>query len=142
VVRGQWTTGQRRAIMKLTAAMDAREDPETEIGIEEEGGSGGKDSSYDDVQMLSAYPIFVERTDKNLGSKVKRAMGYSARVEQGDVALVAGDWNQSYIAEHQAFPTEGVPDDQVDASSGAFRRLALFEEPALPPTTSMTVPPR
>jgi phage terminase large subunit-like protein len=63
-------------------------------------------------------------------------------VEQGDVALVAGDWNQSYIAEHQAFPTEGVPDDQVDASSGAFRRLALFEEPALPPTTSMTVPPR
>jgi predicted phage terminase large subunit-like protein len=139
VVRGQWTTNQRRAVMKLTAAMDARLDPDTEIGIEEEGGGGGKDSSVDDIQMLSGYPVFVERPT---GSKVKRAMGYSARVEQGDVALVAGDWNQPYVAEHQAFPTEGVPDDQVDASSGAFRRLALYEEPALPPTTSMTSPPR
>ena len=139
VVRGQWTTGQRRAIMKLTAAMDARAYPDMEIGLEEEGGGSGKDSTHDDIQLLAGYAVFVERPT---GSKTKRAMAYAARVELGDVALVAGDWNQSYIDEHQAFPTEGAPDDQVDASSGAFRRLALFEEPALPPTTSMTAPPR
>jgi phage terminase large subunit-like protein len=41
----------------------------------------------------------------------------------GNVRLVGGAWNSAYLDELCAFP-EGPHDDQVDASSGAFAKLA------------------
>ena len=47
-----------------------------------------------------------------------------AQCEAGNVRLVEGIWNRDYVDELTAFPA-GRHDDQVDASSGAFAKLAL-----------------
>jgi phage terminase large subunit-like protein len=36
---------------------------------------------------------------------------------------VAGAWNRAFLDEHEQFPV-GTHDDQVDAASGAFNKLA------------------
>lgn len=136
VVRGRWSSGQRMRIMKQVADLDmqaATAQLPTDTIVEEEGGSAGKDSSAADRIMLAGHSIWIDRPT---GSKYQRAQGYAAQVEAGNVRLVVGRWNEPYIDEHQAFPTPGVPDDQVDAGSGAFNRLALRPAPILPPTTS------
>jgi predicted phage terminase large subunit-like protein len=46
----------------------------------------------------------------------------AAQCEHGLVKLVEGSWNQAFIDELCAFPN-GVHDDQVDASSAAFRAV-------------------
>ncbi len=39
------------------------------------------------------------------------------------IRLVRGPWLRDFLAEAEAFPQEGIHDDQVDALSGAFTRL-------------------
>ena len=48
---------------------------------------------------------------------------WEAQLEAGNVHLVRGDWNQAYIDEHCAAPN-GKYKDQIDASAGAFMKLA------------------
>ena len=88
--------------------------------MEEEGGSSGKFATRD---FVSAVPGFDCRGIKSTGSKEVRARGWSAAWSVGNVALVRGPWNEPYIAIHEQFPTEGVHDDDVDGSSGAFEDL-------------------
>jgi hypothetical protein len=47
----------------------------------------------------------------------------ATQAETGNVRVVLGPWNQDYIEELCAFSL-GVLKDQVDASSGAFNKLA------------------
>jgi phage terminase large subunit-like protein len=42
--------------------------------------------------------------------------------------VVRGPWTRAYLDEHAAFPTRGVPDDQVDASSGAFQQVVQLAQ--------------
>ncbi len=42
---------------------------------------------------------------------------------QSRVALVRGGWNTEYLAELEAFPSKGVHDDAVDATSRAYMEL-------------------
>lgn len=141
VQRGQWTSGQRRVIMRRTALLDRltyakRPGGEPAVRIEEEGGSGGLDSKADDLVLLAGYPVSFKRVGRTDGNKYRRAQAYAAQVQGQNVHLVAGAYVPAYIDEHQAFMTQGVPDDQVDAGSGAFNTLAFGEDPELPPTTS------
>jgi len=57
------------------------------------------------------------------GDKITRAKPFSAACQNGNVKLVRGPWNNEYLYELEMFPQEGVHDDQVDASSGAFNEL-------------------
>lgn len=117
VVRGQWAAPERERIIKQTAQLDG---VGVNIWIEQEPGSGGKESAESTVRSLAGYTVKAERPT---GEKSSRAEPYSVQVEAGNVKLVAGAWNHDFIEEHKAFPV-GKHDDQIDGSSGAFNKLA------------------
>lgn len=120
VVRGQWSDWQREETIRLTAEVDG---PEVEVWIEQEGGSGGKDSAQATVRNLAGFTVHAEVAS---GDKAVRASPFAAQCEAKNVFLVRSDWNAAYIGELCAFPN-GTNDDQVDGSSGAFNKLALAE---------------
>jgi predicted phage terminase large subunit-like protein len=113
VKKGQWGTDERERIIKETAIADGRD---VEVIIEQEPGSGGKDSAAATVKMLAG---FVTRKDLPKGDKVYRADPFSVQVNEGNVSLLVGDWNKEFIEEYRYFPF-GRFKDQVDAGSGGF----------------------
>lgn len=122
VKRGQWTPFERNRHIKQTAAADAATTGNMlQIVVEQEGGSGGKESAMISLRELGHYPVYSESPVTN---KWARALPFSAAVEAGRVKLVRGDWNQAYLDELEAFPL-GKHDDQVDGSSGAYNWLTL-----------------
>jgi predicted phage terminase large subunit-like protein len=109
-------------MIKQTAELDG---PNVIQWVEQEPGSGGKESAENTIRSLAGLPIFRETVT---GAKEVRAEPYSAQVEGENVALLSGGtWQQEYIAELRMFPN-GKFSDQVDASSGAFNKLALPEK--------------
>lgn len=117
VVLGQWDAGKRERVMKDTAQRDG---PQTRIWIEQEPGSGGKDSALYSIRNLAG---FAARAVRSSGDKEIRADPFAAQCEAGNVKLIRGRWNHEYLEELCSFPN-GKHDDQVDASSGAFARLS------------------
>lgn len=91
------------------------------IGIEQEPGASGKAMAESYVRLLAGYNVKVFSPT---GSKVTRAMPFSAQAEAGNVSIVRGDWNKDYLYELEAFP-DGLHDDDVDSSSGAFGEVSL-----------------
>lgn len=118
VVRGQWAASERENVIKQTADADGHN---TEVWIEQEPGSGGKESAESTIRNLAGYRIYAERPT---GDKAVRAEPYSVQVEAGNIKLVAGSWNQEFINEHKSFPA-GKYKDQIDAASGGFNKLAV-----------------
>lgn len=116
VTKGQWSAGQRERIIKQTAEADG---VGTEIHIEQEPGSGGKESAESTVRNLAGFKV---RADRVTGDKVTRAEPFAAQCEAGNVKILRGKWNYDYLEQLTAFPN-GTHDDDVDASSGAFNKL-------------------
>ena len=117
VAKGQWGTFLRESRMKLYASQDGYD---VWIGLEQEPGSGGKDSTLSSIKNLAGY---ITRVGKPTGDKVLRADAYSIQVNAGNVYMVEGSWNAEYKEELSFFPYT-KHDDQVDASSGAFSILS------------------
>ncbi len=126
VVRGQWGALQREQIMRSTAERDARLSPAPEIWLEQEPGSGGKESAEASVRNLAG---FIVHTERPTGAKTVRAQPLAAQVQAGNVDVIAADWTVDYIREHHSFDERadsgGLVCDQVDASSAAFNKLAM-----------------
>ena len=123
VARGQWRSHERDQAMLETAKFDARrEGPETIIWHQQEPASAGVDSAEHTNQMF-AQAGFTAHFETLSGDKVVRAGPWSSMCEGGGARLVRGGWNEDFIEEHAAFPN-GVHDDQVDAASTAFNKLA------------------
>jgi predicted phage terminase large subunit-like protein len=118
VVRGQWSAFHRERVMLQCAASDPAG---TLVWVEQEPGSGGKESAQLTVRALAGYAV---RADKVTGDPLDRTRPLAAQVEAGNVALVAGPWNEAFLAECHAFP-DGGHDDQVIAAAGAFNKCAL-----------------
>jgi predicted phage terminase large subunit-like protein len=117
VVRGQWSAAPREKTIKSVAQLDGLS---VEIWIEQEPGSGGKESSEATIKNLSGYNIKSERAT---GDKAVRAEPYAVQVEAGSIKIIEADWNQAFIDEHKTFPV-GKYKDQIDASGGGFNKLA------------------
>lgn len=117
VVRGQWASEERERIIKQTAQADGGD---VVVGIEQEPGSGGKDSADATIRNLAGFSCYKESPT---GDKVYRADPYSVQVNNSNVALLVGDWNHAYIEELRFFPFSTYK-DQVDASSGCFKHLS------------------
>lgn len=120
VVRGQWEAPARERAIRQTAELDG---PAVPIWIEQEPGSGGKESAQATIRNLAGYPCRAERAT---GEKSVRAQPYSVQVEAGNVCVLDRDWTQAFIDEHKTFPA-GKFKDQVDAASGAFNKLAVSD---------------
>src|SRR6266852_1472450 len=103
--------------IKRTAERDG---PEVEIHIPQDPGAAGIAEADSYIRLLAGFNIHALR---ETGDKETRARPVSAQAERGNVKLVRGTWNESWLQEHEAFP-DGVHDDQVDTSSGAFTALA------------------
>ena len=119
VVRGEWSSLERETVIRRTAEADRARFGDVEIWVEQEPGSGGKDSAEYTIRNLAGFTAYAERAS---GTKEIRAEPFAAQCEAGNVKLVRGDWNETYLDELTVFPN-GLHDDQVDASSGAFNRL-------------------
>lgn len=97
--------------------------------IEQEPGSGGKDSAQDSARNLAGFRVVLDRPS---GDKTLRAEPFATQVNSGNVYLAPEGvlpklgpdqkWHDDYINELQFFPFSKFK-DQVDASSGAFNQL-------------------
>ena len=121
---GKWTSGDRDATIEQTARMD----PDgTEIWIEQEPGSGGKAQIDYLIQRLAGYSVRADKVSGE-GDKARRASPFASQLEAGNVRMVRGRWNADYLSELEAFDPAApafarILKDQVDATSGAFRKL-------------------
>ena len=121
VVHARVTIDDRNRLMRQTAELDGQG---VRGWVEQEPDSGGKESAQLTVRGMSGYPYFAETVS---GDKIVRADPLAAQWQAGNIKLVRGPWNKAYLDEMEAFPS-GVHDDQVDASSGAFNKLALSRQ--------------
>jgi predicted phage terminase large subunit-like protein len=117
VVRGQWSAAGREALILQTAQMDGKG---VEIELEIEGGSGGKESAENTVKMLAGY---IVRATHPTGDKEARAYPLASQMGSGNVICLLKEWTKEFVDELRYFPS-GRYDDQVDAASSAFNRVA------------------
>lgn len=59
-----------------------------------------------------------------------RAMPWLGQAQAGNVKLLEGSWNESFLDEVEEFPV-GSHDDQVDAVSVAFQMLTKTSDPRI-----------
>lgn len=116
VVRGQWEASQREAMIRQTAELDGRQ---VTVAVEQEPGSGGKESAIGTAQRLAGFRV---QLDRPTGDKESRADFFAVQVNGGYVSMLKAEWNKQFLDELQHFP-ESRYKDQVDASSGAFAVL-------------------
>jgi predicted phage terminase large subunit-like protein len=118
VMRGQWGALDRERMIRQVADMDGRRIP---IAVEQEPGSGGKESAEGTIRALAGWRV---KADRPTGDKTLRAEPYAAQVQAGNVLVVRAEWNRDFIDEHVAFPV-GRTKDQVDAAAAGFNLLTL-----------------
>lgn len=116
VVRFRLDTGARETRIKQTAQLDGTT---VIVGIELEGGSGGKDSAVWTTKKLAGFVVIADKPD---GNKPLRADPFSTQVNVGNVSVINAEWTRDYLNELEFFPGSTYK-DQVDASSGAFKLL-------------------
>jgi len=106
-----------------TAKMDGKT---VTIAIEQEGGSAGKEISFDYKTLLEkdGYQVIIDikTSNKATSSKVSRAALLSPVMKEGNIALIAGQhpWKNEFIKQLINFPSKGVHDDAVDALTSAY----------------------
>jgi hypothetical protein len=109
-------------MLKQLAASDGRAVSQRE---EREGGSAGIAVINQHLRLLVGYDYAGVTIT---GDKVTRSKPFRAQCEGGNVRLVRGPWNETYIRELCDFPV-GAHDDQVDASGCAFNSVLLEPVP-------------
>lgn len=118
VKRAQLSAVKREPLIRATAEADGID---TTVWLEQEPGSGGKESA--ESTKVKTLAGFVAKSETPTGEKEVRATPFSIQVEAGNVRLVKGAWNADYLEELRKYPA-GKYKDQVDASAGAFNKLA------------------
>ena len=120
-IRGQWAAHEREQIISNAMKGDGKH---VKVWIEQEGGSGGKESAESTIDSNPKYSV---RADKVSGDKVTRADPFSVQVNRGNVYMMRGEFNYGYKQEMENFPL-AITKDRIDASSGAFSRLTEDQE--------------
>ena len=115
-VMGQWAAGKRETIIKQTADIDGTG---VSVWIEQEPGSGGKESAENTIRNLAGYRV---KADKVTGAKEVRAEPFADQVEIGNVAIVKAEWNRDFLNHLESFPV-GKTKDDVDACAGAVNKI-------------------
>jgi predicted phage terminase large subunit-like protein len=127
VVAGRWGATERERIILQTAQADQARYGRVVTWVEQEPGSGGKESAAATVRMLALAGL-AGKADPVRGDKVLRAEPLAAAASVGNVDLLAGAWNEGFMAEAELFPA-GALKDQVDAVAGAYNQLTARRGP-------------
>jgi predicted phage terminase large subunit-like protein len=126
VVRGQWDTGERERTILGTAKRDGKRIGKAKMSpaIEQEPGSGGKESAENTAKMLAkaGFQCIIDRPTGATGDKTARADPVSTIVNLGLLYVVNGPYVADLLDELKFFPFS-TNMDQVDALSGAFAVL-------------------
>ena len=120
IARGRWSALDRERRIKMQAQLDAKSCKNITTYVEQEPGSGGKESAENSLRNLAGFKCYAERVT---GSKEVRAEPFVAQVQAGNVHLMAGCWVQDFLDECEPWPYAKF-NDQVDAAAGAFNKLA------------------
>jgi len=92
---------------------------ETIIGYMQDPGSAGVNEAQATARALDGFNVrFAPAT----GDKETRCKPVSAQAEAGNVKIMRGLWNDSFLRVLENFPV-GKHDDEVDALSGAHEQL-------------------
>lgn len=118
--KGRWASEERERIIRETAEADGTS---TVVWIEQEPGSGGKESAEGTIKNLAGFSIYKDPVGKAEGNKILRADPYSVQVNNGNILLLRGEWNHEFIEEHRFAPFSTTK-DQWDSAAGAFNKLA------------------
>lgn len=124
VVQGWWTPYEREQKILNTAARDSAiygGPYVVKIWVEQEPGSGGKESAENTVKNLMGYSIYVDKPTTN---KDARMEPFAAQAQAGKVRIVHGTWNHEYVEEIISVPN-GIRRDQADATAGAVSKLII-----------------
>lgn len=125
VVRGQWSSHNREVAIKQTAEADALAyGGEVVTWIEQEPGSGGKESAENTVMNLDGHTVHLDRVT---GDKLTRAGPLSAQAEAHNVKLVKAAWNEDFLKEAHRFDGKTGVMDQIDAAAGAHNKLTATD---------------
>ena len=116
LVRGQWSSEEKWAIVRATAERDGV--GVTQV-IPQDPGSAGKDVVAMVVRLLKGYPV---KWRLETGSKEVRAEVVAPQVNIGNVRVVRAWWNGDMREELRTFPG-GKHDDIVDNLSGVYQAL-------------------
>lgn len=113
--------GRNQMIARMIDADLEREGPTVKTYQEVEPGAAGKEAAANVVKELGGRGIIPDP----VGSKSKevRATALATACEARLVHMVRAEWNQKFLEELMMFP-KGTHDDQVDAASGAYNKLA------------------
>lgn len=137
VKRGQWSYDERNRIMLQTAEDDAAKYSNVLIFVEQEPGSGGKESMLITIRELAGYNVRRDlpsrgKRERIVGAeklpgeaKIVRAGPLAAQAEAGNVRIVRADWNSDFLEEIQGFPEMKFM-DQVDATAAGFNKLCQY----------------
>lgn len=122
VVRGQWEANYRDSRISQCAEQDdclvrLPEDP-----------SAGKSEAARLIRMLAGYNVKAVRVYKD---KLTRATGFASQLNAGNVRMLRAPWNQGLMQRLDAFPSKGIPDDEIDALGDAFQELSRPSSNAL-----------
>lgn len=118
--RDQLETGERDEAMKNLAHADG---PSVEIAIAQEPGSAGKDVVFYTTRHMAGFIVTAYR---DTGDKVTRARPLASQLVVGNVDVFEWDPQDvdAYLGQLDAFPSKGVPDDDVDATTKGFLHLS------------------
>lgn len=116
VVRLRVGPDERDAAMVNTAGMDGYKCTQA---FPQDPGQAGKTQVLYLTRRLQGYKV---KTSPESGDKITRAEPIAAQVNIGNVMILRGEWNHSFISELRMFPS-GANDDQVDGLSRAFGEL-------------------
>jgi predicted phage terminase large subunit-like protein len=135
VVWGRWEADEREEVILSTAQMDGKM---TKVWVEQEPGSGGKESAQNSVKILTSHGFRAESEPVH-GDKTLRAEPMQGSAKVGNVILLEDSeirpWIKKFLNELVTFP-QGQMKDQVDAASGAFNKLKLVPKPGTPLASS------
>jgi predicted phage terminase large subunit-like protein len=122
---GQWSSGNRETVIKQKAQADQQQFGAVTTWVEQEPGSGGKESAENTVMNLAGFTVRAERVT---GDKVTRANPLSAQAEVGNVDLLDAPWNEPFLAQAHRFDGKTGFSDQIDAAAGAFNKLSAVPD--------------
>jgi predicted phage terminase large subunit-like protein len=129
--RDRLATGERAGQMRTLAALDGTH---CDIAIAQEPGSSGKDVV---VHTVTGMPGYTVAAYPDTGDKVQRAAPLASQLMVGNVEIYmwdrasGGREAEGLLFRLDAFPSKGVPDDEVDALTKAFKHLThteMFEQ--------------
>lgn len=127
VQAGQWGIADRDRIMKQTAAADRQRWHRKVITyVEQEPGSGGKESAITTIRQLAGHEVYADRAT---GDKFERMGPLAGQARIGNVLVVEAEWTEQYLTHLHRTEKGASMIDQADASAGAFNKLTLIPRP-------------